>query len=191
MPPFTEDVLRDVVADYEASRSAALARRDAQIRAFHAQGWRSVDLQRVTGYSRETIRCALHPDVREATRTRRRKPAPAPIRPPADYVSYGSRKPYQVAQSLADLRGPTDGTVTLPPHLDWSGNAAYDLGKPVRLASLYRTVLNEAATADDLNAWLDERTLLELWPTLWLPPSLRRLWEARFPELGALRAAAA
>ncbi|MEV6927217.1 hypothetical protein AB0M46_22325 [Dactylosporangium sp. NPDC051485] len=46
--------MRAVVAEYEATKKAALAKRDAALRAFHAAGWRAVDLQRVTGYSRET-----------------------------------------------------------------------------------------------------------------------------------------
>jgi hypothetical protein len=77
--------------------------------------------------------------------------------------------------------------ITLPPHLDWSGNASYDLGKPARLASMYRSVLNEAGSAEDLRSWLDARVLARLWPSLWLPAALRRLWEDRFPELTALR----
>ena len=96
-----------------------------------------------------------------------------------------------VAESLGDLRGPTEGTVTLPQHLDWSGNASYDLDKPARLASMYRTVLNEAGSSDDLHTWIDGRMLVELWPTLWLPPRVRRLWESRFPQLVATRTAAA
>src|SRR5262245_15427425 len=115
-------------------------RRDAQLREFHAQGWRPVDLQRITGYSRETIRQALHPEAREAVNTSRRKAVPAPD----GYTSYGNRKPYVVIERLDDLCGPTAGTVDLPGHLDWSGNASYDLDKPNRLASMYRTVLNEA-----------------------------------------------
>ena len=75
MGQFTEDELREVVSGYEATKSAALMRRDAQLREFHARGWRPVDLQRVTGYSRETIRQALHPEVRRATNTSRRKVA--------------------------------------------------------------------------------------------------------------------
>jgi hypothetical protein len=102
--------------------------------------------------------------------------------------SYSARKPYVVAERLDDLRGPVAGRVTLPPHLDWSGNATYDLGKPARLASLYRTVLNEAGCVEDLRTWLNARLLTQLWPTLWLPPALRRAWESRFPELRALRA---
>lgn len=190
MGQFTEDQLHDVVQVYEASKDAALLRRDAQLREFHAQGWRPVDLQRVTGYSRETIRQALHPEIRRATNTVRRKVAVLPGRPDG-YTSYGDRKPYVVAERLADLRGPTAGVVELPPHLDWSGNASYDLAKPARLASMYRTVLNEAASVADLRAWIDGPVLVQLWPTLWLPPQVRRLWEGRFPELASLRAAAA
>jgi hypothetical protein len=186
MAQFTEHALRDVVAEYEAGRNAALEKRDARLRAFHAKGWRPVDLQRVTGYSRETIRYALNPEVRRAANENRRtSPAATSVRPPADYSTYGNRKPYMVAESLSELRGPTEDTVTLPQHLDWSGNSTYDLSKPARLASMYRTVLNEATSAEDLSAWIDGQVLIQLWPTLWLPAQLRRLWENRFPELAA------
>jgi hypothetical protein len=33
--------------------------------------------------------------------------------------------------------------------------------------------------------------LIELWPTLWLPPRLRQMWERKFPQLVAARASAA
>lgn len=102
---------------------------------------------------------------------------------PADYRPYGDRKPYAVPDTLAALTGPTEGVVTLPHHLDWSGNAEYDLGRPARLASMYKVVLNEAATVNDLNIWLNADLLRRLWPALWLPPQLRRLWEGTFPEL--------
>jgi hypothetical protein len=205
---FTEDELLEVVRGYEATKQSALMRRDATLREFHARGWRPIDLQRATGYSRETIRQALHPEVRRAANTSRRKATSPPIRHAAtalpsrntataqpsrntaEYASYGDRKPYVVAERLDDLRGPTEGTVTLPSHLDWSGNASYDLDKPARLASMYRTVLNEAGTTDDLRAWIDGRVLARLWSTLWLPPQVRRLWEGRFPELASLRAQA-
>jgi hypothetical protein len=187
---FTEDQLREVVSSYEATKNAALMRRDAQLREFHARGWRPVDLQRVTGYSRETIRQALRPEVRRVTNTNRRKLTVVPSQPAGGHRSYGDRKPYVVAESLDDLRGPTEGTVNLPQHLDWSGNASYNLDKPTRLASMYRTVLNEASSVEDLRAWIDGQTLARLWPTLWLPPQVRRLWESRIPELASLRAEA-
>ncbi|WP_432978944.1 hypothetical protein [Dactylosporangium sp. CA-233914] len=187
----SEDQVRAVVAEYEATKKAALAKRDAALRTFHAAGWRAVDLQRVTGYSRETIRQALNPEARRAVNTSRRKMVDTAVRPPADYVPYGDRKQYLVADSLDELQGPTEGTVTLPHHLDWSGNAEYVLDKPSRLASMYRTVLSEASTVDDLRNLLDGTTLLRLWPQLWLPPQVRRRWEGRFPELAEARNAAA
>ena len=79
----------------------------------------------------------------------------------------------------------------MPHHLDWSGSPTYDLGRPARLASLYKTVLNEASTVADLHRWLNADVLIRVWPTLWLPPRLRRMWERKFPELGASRVSAA
>ncbi|WP_434739297.1 hypothetical protein [Micromonospora sp. SH-82] len=185
MGQHSEDDLRAVVARYEATRAAALTERDEQLRAFHAAGWRPVDLQRSTGYSRETIRQALRPEIRRATNLSRRK---TPRQPPADYLLYGDRKPYVVADTLSTLTGPTAGVVTLPRHLDWSGHAEYDLSRPARLASMYKVVLTEAGTVDDLNTWLDADLLRHLWPTLWLPPRLRRHWEEAFPELATISA---
>ena len=63
--------------------------------------------------------------------------------------------------------------------------------RPARLASMYKVVLNEASSVHDLRDWLNERVLLELWPTLWLPPRLRELWERGFPQLAARRQAVA
>jgi hypothetical protein len=105
MSQHTEDELRAIIAEYEATKTSALAKRDAQLRDFHAAGWRPIDLQRITGYSRETIRQALHPEVRHAANTSRRKTT---ARPPADYVTYGDRKPYIVVDTLTALHGPTE-----------------------------------------------------------------------------------
>ena len=52
-------------------------------------------------------------------------------------------------------------------------------------------MLTEASTVEDLHTWLDGDLLTRLWPTLWLPPQLRRRWEERFPELAATRTDAA
>ncbi len=191
MDGYTEDALRRVVAEYEARKAGALAERDAALRAFHGQGWRPVDLQRVTGYSRETIRQALNAAARRAANSSRRKVAAGGGRPPVDYVPYGDRKPYVVADALEGLRGPTGGVVRLPHHLDWSGNPVYDLDRPARRASMYKTVLNEASSVADLRMWLDAEVLMRLWPTLWLPLRLRQMWEREFPALAAARLSAA
>ena len=61
----------------------------------------------------------------------------------------------------------------------------YDLDEPGDLQVLYQTVLNEAATANELNRWLNATTLRRVWHDLWLPSRLRALWQARFPELAS------
>jgi len=95
-------------------------------------------------------------------------------------------KPYVVPERLDLLAGPTSGLVVLPRHLDWSGRGRYDLDAPGRIVDLYRTVLIEAASPDDLYAYLDGPTLRRLWVYLWLPPAVRQAWEERFPQLAEL-----
>ena len=92
-------------------------------------------------------------------------------------------KPIVIASSLADLRGPVSGVVTLPQHLDWSGSARYDLDRPARLVDFYRTVLIEASEPADLHSHLDRGILIRLWRSLWLPVDVRHAWEQQFPEL--------
>jgi hypothetical protein len=55
-----------------------------------------------------------------------------------------------------------------------------------RVVDLYRAVLIEAASPQDLYAYLDERVLRRLWALLWLPAQLRRAWEQRFPVLAEI-----
>jgi hypothetical protein len=94
-----------------------------------------------------------------------------------------------VAASLADLRGPTQGTVELPLWLFWSSaDRGFDLGDRDMRLWLYQTVLREASRAEDLAAYLDGGTLIALWPELYLPKGVRQAWEDQHP---ALRAAAA
>ena len=89
------------------------------------------------------------------------------------------------------LQGPFSGTVRLPTHLDWSGNAVYDLDAPGRIADLHRTVLIEAASPQDLYAYLDAGVLRRLWALLWLPAQLRKAWEQKFPVLAEISRATA
>lgn len=59
----------------------------------------------------------------------------------------------------------------------------YDLDDPGDLQVMYQTVLNQAATAEDLRRRLDADSLRRVWQSLWLPARLRALWQARFSEL--------
>jgi hypothetical protein len=92
------------------------------------------------------------------------------------------RRPYAVPENLDLLQGPSSGTVHLPAHLDWSGNAVYDLDAPGRIVDLYRAVLIEAASPQDLYAAI----LRRLWALLWLPAQLRKAWEQKFPVLAEI-----
>jgi hypothetical protein len=99
-------------------------------------------------------------------------------------MPYGERKTVIVAESLAQLVGPVRGIVTLPSHLDWSGRPVYDLDDPKRLVTMYKVVLQEAQSVEDLATWLNGHRLATEWAGMYLPPKVRRLWEARFPVLG-------
>lgn len=95
-------------------------------------------------------------------------------------------KPVLVPVDLHLLVGPTTGVVYLPSHLDWSGHAEYDLDRPGRIVDLYRAVINEAASSEDLHTYLSEPLLKQLWSYMWLPAQTRNAWERRFPELAQL-----
>ena len=97
-----------------------------------------------------------------------------------------------VAASLADLRGPAEGTVELPIWLFWSGpDHTFDLGDPDMRRWLYQIVLREAGRLEDLAAYLDGDSLIALWPDLYLPKGVRQAWEDKHPALRAAAAAAA
>jgi len=95
-----------------------------------------------------------------------------------------------VAPSLADLRGPAEGTVELPLRLFWScPGHTFDLGDPDMRLWLYQTVLREASQPEDLATYLDGDTLIALWPDLFLPSGVRQAWEDAHPLLRATAAA--
>lgn len=95
-----------------------------------------------------------------------------------------SWRPAVVIPSLADLCGPTEGTVELPLWLFWScPGHMFDLSDPDMRVWLYQTVLREAARPEDLTAFLDGDTLMTLWPSLYLPRGVRQAWEDQHPVL--------
>lgn len=106
----------------------------------------------------------------------------SPPYPPGPGGGYALRG-VVVADSLDDLRGLVHGTVRLPLHLDASARSAYDLDQVCFRQLVYRLVLFEAATVEDLNAWLDRDTLVGDWPALYLPRVVRDAWERRHPAL--------
>jgi len=108
----------------------------------------------------------------------------------ARYQARPGRRAVVVA-SLADLRGPAEGTVELPIWLFWSNpDHTFDLGDKDMRRWLYQTVLREASQPEDLATYLDGDTLVALWPELALPPGVRQAWEDKHPVLRAAAAAA-
>lgn len=98
-------------------------------------------------------------------------------------VLYEDGRPYTVPDSLDELVGTTAGVVVLPLHLDWSEQGRYDLSDPRQLNVMYERVIRESMHTEDLRAYLHGPTLVRVWPQLWLPAKIRRLWQARFPSL--------
>jgi hypothetical protein len=100
-------------------------------------------------------------------------------------------RPVIVPVSLDDLRGPASGTVELPVRLYWSGSSRFDLADPHQAADLCEAVLDTAATAADVTAYLNADLLIRAWPVLGVSRAKRDAWESRFPVLRRQRLAAA
>ena len=98
-------------------------------------------------------------------------------------ILYEDGRPYTVPETLEELTGPTLGVVELPLRLDWSEQGRYDLADPKQLALMYERVIRESMHVEDLRAYLDGPTLRSVWPRLWLPRKVRRMWESRFLAL--------
>lgn len=100
-----------------------------------------------------------------------------------DRVVYGDVRPYDVPDSLDDLRGPDGGVVTLPVDVLWApGGGVVDLDEPGGTALAYQALLQEG-TVEQQVRFLHARRLARVWPVLALPVRVRVLWEARFAEL--------
>ena len=108
------------------------------------------------------------------------------VRAAPSRARYHSRPGHRavVAASLADLQGPTHGTVELPIWLFWYPDRTFDLDEPGMLPWMYQVVLREAGSAEDL-AHLNGELLIALWPELYLPRGVRQAWEDQHPELHA------
>lgn len=104
---------------------------------------------------------------------------------PGTRRDFSHTKPVYVVDDLADLHGPTAGRVTLPIHIDWTPSSTYDLGNPVRVRTMYETVLQEAGSEGEIAAWVDRDLLVQHWPELRLSGFARETWETVHSALAA------
>ncbi len=106
------------------------------------------------------------------------------MRPASQLVPRSAGLSERVPSSLADLRGPQTGEVTVPLHVAWSGMRTFDVNNPSLRLMLYHLVLVEGQR-DDIEELLARPYLMDMWRTLrtMVGPNYRRLWESRFPEL--------
>jgi hypothetical protein len=97
---------------------------------------------------------------------------------------YGDHRPYPDPPArLADLIGPTSGTIELPITIDWGPRRTYDLGRDADRRVVYEFVLQEASTTEEVSTYVNGEILASVWARLWLPRRVRELREERFPDL--------
>lgn len=92
---------------------------------------------------------------------------------------------------LADLRGPHDGTLTVPRRLYWSGGeqcGLVDLHNEDEVALAYESIIDAAHTTADLAENLNAGLLVRVWSALGIASARRVAWETRNPELALARA---
>jgi hypothetical protein len=95
-----------------------------------------------------------------------------------------------VPRALDELKGPLQGSVSLPARIFWSGPnpraVRWNLADPGRRRDLYEIVLVEG-TLDDIREWVNPVELCRLWEQMYLPRWVRTAWQ---PLIDAARSAA-
>lgn len=96
--------------------------------------------------------------------------------------SYAQVRPYAVAESLDDLRGPAHGELELPHELAWSGRRQFNLDDDYDRAAAYKIILEEGRE-NHFRRYLNAGLLRRYWQEIRPARRVRQLWEERFPDL--------
>jgi hypothetical protein len=91
-------------------------------------------------------------------------------------------RPYAVADSLEELRGPNEGILEVPHELAWSGRRRFDLSEDYDRAAAYKIVLEEGRE-EHFRRYLNAGLLLRYWREILAARPVQALRESRFPEL--------
>lgn len=92
-------------------------------------------------------------------------------------------KPFFVSESIAQLTGPSVGSVELPLSIDWTPSNTFDLSNPMRVRTMYAKVLMEAPDEQSISKFVNGNLLIREWTRLRLPSYVRSAWEQKHPEL--------
>jgi len=111
------------------------------------------------------------------------RPDPAQAENPTEHrVFFRDIKPYEMPDSLEELRGPSAGLLELPHSVYWGPLRSVSLDNPSGIRKAYQAVVREG-TAKDQALLLNCDVLRREWSELALPDRVRVMWEQRFPEL--------
>lgn len=100
-------------------------------------------------------------------------------------VRFQDVKPYEIVDSLDDLAGPTEGSVTLPVTVYWSGPFdTFDVADKDDRVLVYSAALSNGQR-DDIARFVNRDLLIQEWPFLTIDSRVVDLWAGRFPELAA------
>jgi hypothetical protein len=98
--------------------------------------------------------------------------------------SYAQVRPYVVAASLGELKGPVHGSLELPRELAWSGRRIFDLDDDYDRSAAYKIILEEGQE-EHFRRYLNARLLVAHWRRIRPARQVAASWERRFPELAA------
>jgi hypothetical protein len=105
----------------------------------------------------------------------------------APRIRFRDLKPYEIVDSLDDLRGPATGTIHLPKWVRWQDDGDVDIEDPGGVRMAYQALLAEG-TSEIQAQLLNRGLLIAAWSDLSLDSHVRELWEGKFSELRPLHA---
>jgi hypothetical protein len=79
--------------------------------------------------------------------------------------TYAEIRPYAVAESLDDLRGPVHGALELPHELAWGGRRRFGLDDDYERAAAYKIILEEGRVGH-FRYYLNARLLQRHWRSM-------------------------
>jgi hypothetical protein len=112
----------------------------------------------------------------------------------ATATAAGTNEPRRIRRAveipaLGDLRGPREGTLSVPRRLYWSGDercGTVDLSDENEVALAYESILDAARFTGEFTEYLNAELLARVWPTIGVDRARRRAWESRNPSLATV-----